>query len=103
MLPRRKDLLVPGLDLLEAGHRAVRALGDPAGERLLPLILRNVVLVEVAVEVFETGHAASVAALPQRGPANSASPACSSPWRHARPRIALPADAFVSFVTCGET
>jgi len=41
------DLLVAGLDLLEAGHRAARALGDPAGERLRPFLLRDVVLGDV--------------------------------------------------------
>jgi hypothetical protein len=41
LLARRKDLLVPGLDLLEPGRRFARALGDPAGERLRPLLLRD--------------------------------------------------------------
>jgi hypothetical protein len=46
-----EDLLVPGLDLLEPGHRAARLLGDPAGERLRPLFLRDVALCDVTVEV----------------------------------------------------
>ena len=46
-----KDLLIPGVDLLEAGHRAACLLGDPAGERLRPFLLRDVVLGDVAVEV----------------------------------------------------
>jgi hypothetical protein len=46
-----EDLLVAGLDLLEARHWPARALGDPVGERLRPVLLGDVVLGDVAVEV----------------------------------------------------
>jgi hypothetical protein len=37
-------------------HRGIRALGDPAGERLSVIVRLDVVLRAVAVEVLEAGQ-----------------------------------------------
>lgn len=52
LLPLLEDLLVPWLDLLEAGRRPVCVFGDPAGERLGEVLVGDVVLGGVAVEVL---------------------------------------------------
>jgi hypothetical protein len=44
------------LDLFEPRHRAARDVGDPQRERRRIVLLGDAVLVDVAVEVFETGH-----------------------------------------------
>ena len=50
---RHPLLLVFGfLDLLEP-HRPARPLSDPAGEGGRPVLLRNAVLIDVAVEVVQ--------------------------------------------------